>query len=241
MTKLRAAFFDLDDTLCDDAAVWVSCAMKAARIATLQLGIESTELAQAFLQISEAYWMSLEPVTETRPLLEIRSTQWAEALRQVLGSVDLQLAYDLGKDYGERRSTEIELFPDALETIEYFRDHGVKLALLTNGVQLTHVEKIAFLGLEEQFDHILIADAVGFFKPHPAMFTEALRRCGTTPEETIMIGDHIDNDVGGAQTSGITAYWFNPHNHPLPPGKPKPDGTVACLRDVIDLVKDRLD
>jgi putative hydrolase of the HAD superfamily len=184
--------------------------------------------------------MSLEPVTETRPLAEIRTTQWAEALLRVTGSVDLALAAALGKEYGERRSTEIALFPDALATIAKLRENGVRLALLTNGVQLTHVEKIAFLGLEQEFDHILIADAVGFFKPHPGIFEEALRRCGCAPDEAIMIGDHIDNDIRGAQEAGITAYWFNPHNHQLAPDKPRPAATLSTLSELIGLVADRL-
>jgi 2-haloalkanoic acid dehalogenase type II len=239
MTPLRAVFFDLDDTLCDDEAAWVSCSMKAASIATAKIGIDTVELADAFLEISKAYWMSQEPVTERRPILEVRITQWAEALGKFTRTVDWTLAYKLGKDYGERRNTEIALFPDALATIAELREHNIRVALLTNGIRLTHAEKIAFLGLEQQFDHILIADVVGFFKPHPAIFEEALNRCSCKPDQAIMVGDHIDNDIGGAQSAGIEAYWFNPLKKELTEDMPQPKATIASLSELIGHIRHR--
>lgn len=40
-------------------------------------------------------------------------------------------------------------------------------------------------------------------KPHPAMFAEALRRLGTRPDETLMVGDRLETDIEGAAAAGL--------------------------------------
>lgn len=51
--------------------------------------------------------------------------------------------------------------------------------------------------------HATGVEPVVLGKPAPAFFTEALRAVGTEAGETLMIGDDIRGDVGGAQQSGI--------------------------------------
>lgn len=40
-------------------------------------------------------------------------------------------------------------------------------------------------------------------KPYPAMFNEAVRRLGTRPEETLMVGDRLETDIEGAGAAGL--------------------------------------
>ena len=39
-------------------------------------------------------------------------------------------------------------------------------------------------------------------KPNPAMYQFALERMGTTPEETLIVGDRLETDIAGAQNLG---------------------------------------
>jgi 4-nitrophenyl phosphatase len=39
-------------------------------------------------------------------------------------------------------------------------------------------------------------------KPKPAMFEVAIERLGTTPEETLVVGDRLETDIAGAQRAG---------------------------------------
>ena len=100
-------------------------------------------------------------------------------------------------------------------------------------MQATHLRRIACLGLEAHFDHVLIADAVGYAKPDPRIFRRALELAGCRPDEAAMVGDNPVNDIAGAQAVGLTAFWFNPHAHPLPTGIPVPTGGEA--RSLADL------
>ncbi|MGB2955316.1 MAG: HAD-IIA family hydrolase [Anaerolineales bacterium] len=40
-------------------------------------------------------------------------------------------------------------------------------------------------------------------KPHPAIFETALKALGSTPEETLMVGDRLETDILGANLLGI--------------------------------------
>ena len=222
---IKAAFFDLDDTLCDDAGAWIVCARKAAEYGSAQRPeLDPERLAQVFLGISQDYWASLEPSRETRAILHVRASHWQEALLKAFGLDDYELALALAQEYGQRRSREIALFPDALATLAALRRLGVCLALITNGLQMTHLEKVAHLGLEEPFDHVVIADAVGFFKPNAEIFQHALSLCQCRPHEAIMVGDNLHNDIGGAQAVGIKGFWYNPTGAPRPIDSPVPTG-----------------
>lgn len=45
--------------------------------------------------------------------------------------------------------------------------------------------------------------AVIIGKPEPGLYSMALERLGTTPEETLAIGDRLETDIAGAQSAGI--------------------------------------
>src|SRR5262245_51748228 len=87
-------------------------------------------------------------------------------------------------------------------------------------------------GVVDLFETILVSDEVGWRKPAPAIFEEALRRVGVTAEQTLFVGDRADIDVLGAHQIGMRTAWLNPDATPLPPGIPKPD---VELRDLGDL------
>ncbi|GAG31224.1 unnamed protein product, partial [marine sediment metagenome] len=52
------------------------------------------------------------------------------------------------------------------------------------------------------FDPIVISYQVGFRKPHPAIYQEALRKAETTPENSIFVS-HEQEEVQGAEQVGI--------------------------------------
>ena len=220
----RAVFFDLDDTLYDDSGSWrVSAAATAELAAQAVPTLAPDALTDYFLDHSDAYWRAMDPTRETRPILAIRTAHWLATLK-AFGHSDPALAAQLAHDYARRRATGIALFPDALPLLAALHAAGKRLVLITNGLQETHIERIALLGLGEHFDHTLISDAVGMAKPDPRIFHHALQLAGCAPHEAAMVGDNPVNDIAGAQAVGIPAFWFNPHARLLPPDVPAPTG-----------------
>lgn len=56
------------------------------------------------------------------------------------------------------------------------------------------------------------------YKPRPELFRLALDNAGLSPQHVVHIGDSLSSDVYGASPLGITPYWLNRSNKPVPAG-----------------------
>ena len=83
------------------------------------------------------------------------------------------------RDGSARRITRfathaIKPFDDAVATVQWLRAQGCRLALLTNGGSKAQRRKIDRFDLAPLFDAILIEGEVGFGKPDPRIYAQAL-------------------------------------------------------------------
>ena len=95
------------------------------------------------------------------------------------------------------------------ELLGHLRSGGRKLALVTNGVPALQNGKIDRVGIRPCFDVILVSGELGIHKPDPRIFRLALRKLRVRAENAVFVGDHLINDVNGAQKAGIPAAWAN--------------------------------
>jgi putative hydrolase of the HAD superfamily len=87
-------------------------------------------------------------------------------------------------------------------------------------------------GVASFFETILVSDAVGWRKPAPVIFQEALNRLGLDARQALFVGDRADIDVAGALAVGMDVAWMNPSADPLPAELAPP---TYELRDLADL------
>jgi HAD superfamily hydrolase (TIGR01458 family) len=75
-------------------------------------------------------------------------------------------------------------------------------------------------------------------KPSPEMFQAALRDLGLAPENVVMIGDDVRQDVGGAQKSGICGVLVKTGKYRpgLVTGEVTPDLTLDSIADLARLL-----
>lgn len=59
----------------------------------------------------------------------------------------------------------------------------------------------------EFFDHLTFSDEVMMSKPAPAIFLHTLASMGALVEHTVFVGDHLRNDIKGAQDVGMRTIW----------------------------------
>lgn len=59
------------------------------------------------------------------------------------------------------------------------------------------------LGWLDRFAVVALSEEEGVAKPDPALFLRALGRAGVAPEEAVMVGDRLDNDVEPAARLGM--------------------------------------
>ncbi len=128
----------------------------------------------------------------------------------------------------------LSLFPGALETLVEIRNARPDrpIGMITNGPEEFQAPKIELLGLEPYFDFIIISGVFGAHKPEPSIFAEALRLGGASADQTVYIGDSIENDMAGARASGILPIWMNRVGRAWTPATPQPELTITDLEQL---------
>lgn len=120
------------------------------------------------------------------------------------------LAVKIGEEYVLRSPFKTNLFPKAIETLDYLQDH-YKMYIITNGFEEIQSIKLNKSGLEKYFSEVITSEKAGFRKPHPQIFELALSTSKNTPEEVLMIGDDLEADIIGAHQMQIDTILFDPH------------------------------
>jgi putative hydrolase of the HAD superfamily len=132
---------------------------------------------------------------------ESRAPIFGELLAERESTVDPEA---LAAAYREAISDAIEPIPEVEPFIADLRS-SYRVGLLTNGPVLAQRSKIEQLGWEELFDTTLVTGELAAGKPNAVAFDALLEGLGTSPEETVYIGDTPIDDIGGATDSGLHA------------------------------------
>ncbi len=98
---------------------------------------------------------------------------------------------------------------EAAKALQRARDAGLIVGVISNSngsVQRALEEA----GLAAHLQFVIDSSVVGIAKPDPRIFELGVRAAGTTPEETVYVGDSYFVDVVGAQRAGLGAVLFDP-------------------------------
>ncbi len=231
--SLKAALFDLDETLLADK----TGAMEAARrvCAALAPDLPHTEpsaVFDAYNRVSDTVWTALGDVPQMSDATAsggqaIRSHVWEQVLTQV-GSTDGPLAQAAARLYAlERRNTYV-LFPDVEDALRQLQSR-YRIGIVTNGAAGTQQEKIAVTGLDRYADVVKVSGELGYGKPDPRIFLDALAALGIRPEQAVHVGDSLRSDVAGAKAAGIMAVWVNRDGRRPEDVRVEPDAEVQGL------------
>jgi HAD superfamily hydrolase (TIGR01509 family) len=130
--------------------------------------------------------------------------------------------------------------PDTPGALRALKERGLKVGAVSNTYQSSRsLEKsLTKYGLMQYIDALVVSSEVGWEKPHPAIFQEALRRLGVEAKETVFVGDIVWADIQGAQALGMKAVLTHQYRQEVA-GEAKPDLVVKRLSEVVDYV-DRL-
>ena len=100
------------------------------------------------------------------------------------------------------KTVPLELYPDAIPTLERLKDDHYILGLISNAPSDT-VKTIQSLGLPRYFPIVVVSGVVGVSKPNPEIFRIALKEAGVAPSEAAHVGDIYEADVLGARNAGM--------------------------------------
>ncbi len=143
---------------------------------------------------------------ESGRLEELEIAQVYDACLRRLG-LDLtpQLIEEIMEEEQEAWRAGAEVGPDAVPTLRRIRDAGLRVGLVSNVAFLPRLMRaqIEALGLLSYFDALTFSSEVGFRKPHPAIFTDALRRLAVPAAGVLFVGDRVKDDIQGARALGM--------------------------------------
>ncbi|MES5952187.1 HAD-IA family hydrolase [Bacillus fungorum] len=91
--------------------------------------------------------------------------------------------------------------------LQELKSSGILLGMITNGFTEFQLLNIRALGIDKYMDIILVSEQEGIKKPQAEIFLRALARLGVSPEESVYVGDHPNNDVIGARDVGMNVIW----------------------------------
>ena len=230
-----ALLLDLDDTILafeqSAAPMWLKvCIEFEDRLpgVTPQQVVDSVEEFRAW------YWSDPDRHRRARLDLLLARRDVITGAFQQLGIEDSDLAAEIGDGYAEAREAAVTPFPGAIETIQAFRDAGVRLALVTNGSSDAQRSKIQRFGLEPLFDHVQIEGEFGAGKPDPSVYLHALDRIGGKPSDAWMVGDNLEWEVAAPQRLGIVGIWIDWRGDGLPPDSAvRPDRIITSLTELV--------
>ncbi|CAA9458283.1 MAG: Beta-phosphoglucomutase [uncultured Rubrobacteraceae bacterium] len=184
---LKALLFDLDGTLAETDSVhhptWAEL-----------LKPHGYDVDWAFFQERMSGRLNPDIVTELLPNL---------SEEEGLAMVEAKEA-----DFRERAAA-LEPLPGLIDFVEWGRERGLEMALVTNAPRENVLAVLRSLALDEAFDPIILADDVGVAKPDPAPYAAALDALGVEAGEALAFEDSpsgIASSIGaGIPTVGVAS------------------------------------
>ncbi len=213
MTKkqYRHVFFDLDRTLWDFEKSAIEAFEKIFYAHNLrEKGISSfEELHRVYTLHNNALWDKYR-----RSKIEKSELMWLRfhLTLKDFGIDNQVLAERVGSEYLEMSPQLVNLFPYALEILEYLKPK-YQLHLITNGFSEVQEIKLNASGMDRFFKTVVTSEEANVKKPEPGIFSYAFEKTGASPEESIMIGDDYAVDIAGAKNVGMDQILFDPFDN----------------------------
>lgn len=203
---IRVLFFDVGDTLVNEDAVWETrCREQAAGGEAKRLGLTAEDL-----------WHEIELASLAR------RPQYRTLVSK----------YGFRETAPYRHALEVlyEDAPRVLRTLSARYALGV-IANQSDGLR----DRLGAFGILPYFTYVVSSWDAGVMKPDRRLFEIALRTADCRPEEAVMIGDRLDNDIAPAKALGMKTVWirqgFGGLQEPLG-GADTPDHTIHSLSEL---------
>jgi FMN phosphatase YigB (HAD superfamily) len=177
---VKVVFFDVGETLVDEARLWRGWAA--------WLGVPADAFTAALGETIAAGEPHRQVFERFRPGFDIGA---ARRERAAAGDPDL--------------FTEGDLYPDAAPCLAALRERGFTVGIAGN--QAAGAEAaLEALGLPA--DLVTSSARLGAEKPAPAFFAGLAAMAGVAPEKIAYVGDRLDTDVLPARAAGMIAAFL---------------------------------
>jgi FMN phosphatase YigB (HAD superfamily) len=209
----------------------------AGLLAELLPGVELEPFAAALETVSRGFARERAGTHVEHPSRE----RFRRALEQVgvTAGVAAAVAPALSRAH-MRAIVETTRFPEAHAAVLAWAARRGPVGVVTNfDDTATAYQILERHGVLARVQTVVVSEAVGLRKPHPALVTLALRDLGLAPAEALMVGDDVVDDVGAARGAGVDAAWIDAAGTGVPSGVPVPRYVVRGLPELPGIVDAR--
>ena len=229
MSRVRAVFFDLDNTLWDVHPVIVRAEHAMfdflhARYPAVTGRHDLDSMRALRVQIAREFPHMRHDFTWLR----------LEALRRH--------AHEAGYDESMAQQA-FEVFYRTRNDVVLYEDVRPALERLARDYRLFAVSNgnadLGVIGLAQYFEASLAAREAGMLKPDPRIFEILLSRAGLRADEAAHVGDDADADVEGARRAGVLPIWLNRDGVGWPMPSPPPALVVTSLNELPEVLATR--
>lgn len=153
-----------------------------------------------------------------------------------------QMGYSKALEYygltmAEWNSEDEFVYPEAelcLKTLS----KRYKIGIIANQI-FGSKERLEKIGLIKYIDLVVASAEEGVAKPDLRIFKNALKKADCKAEETVMVGDRLDNDIVPANKIGMTTVWIKQGfgKYAVPGTQEEyPDFYVNSLSEILELL-----
>jgi HAD superfamily hydrolase (TIGR01549 family) len=229
VSSVKAVLFDLDDTLFDHHHSMQHGLLAVHKHYPVFHTITLEELETTYTSLIDRW--HLKVLAGELTVDEARIERFREVFAVYGETVSLEEAGYASHIYRVDYQAKRQLIAGADTLLKHLRATGVQIVIVTNSTVVEQHPKLAFLGIAELVDVLIISEEVGIAKPHRAIFDAALTQAGRQPNEVVMVGDSWSNDIIGAYGVGIRAVWLNRF------GAPCPDASIATEINTLEPIE----
>lgn len=131
------------------------------------------------------------------------------------------------------------LDPEMKEILDYLKEKGCFISVITNGPSEHQKAKMRSMQLDRwmDVDKAIVSADVGYNKPDLMMFRIAEERFALGRSETCYVGDSYVNDIAPAKKAGWKALWFN-HRHKERLEDIEADKEVFSYEELLEAIKE---
>ncbi len=210
--KYRSILFDLDHTLWDYETNSTETLQELFHEHKLiEVGVHSIHVfLKTFVTVNTHLWTLYDTGQIDRDV--IRYERFHKIMLE-MGIDNYDLSLKLSDEYVDKSPKKSALMPNAIEILDYLHPR-YPMTIVTNGFDEIQSTKLDSSGITPYFKSIVTSARAGHKKPAKEIFEFAMAESGFESHETLMIGDNLLTDIGGARNASLDTVFYNPNKIP---------------------------
>lgn len=196
LSQFDAVIYDMDGVLTDSEPIWKIAMEQVFSEIGCHLTREDFQKTVG-LRIDEVceYWYSV--------------VKWANFTPKDVENKIVQRMVEL-------LSIDATPLPGVIESLEYFKEKGLKIGLATSSYSILIETILTKINAKEYFDFVHSAENEKYGKPNPAVYLSCAENLSITPQKCLVIEDSLNGIISGKAARMTVVCIPEKTHHPEP-------------------------